>query len=46
MGYLETTNSTKEIIKTGEENPKGLVGALALGALAIVGYAIKVIAEK
>jgi len=45
MGYLETTNSTKEIIQTGQENPKGLIGALALGALAVVGIAIKAIAD-
>lgn len=46
MGYLETTNSAQEMIKTGEANPKGMVGTLALGALAVVGFAIKVIADK
>lgn len=45
MGYLETTNATDKIIKTGQENPKGLIGALALGALAVVGMAINAISK-
>lgn len=45
MGLLETTKSTNDLIKTGDENPKGLIGVLALGALAVVSMAINAISK-
>lgn len=35
-----------DLIEKGQKNQKGLVGALALGALAVVGMAIKVIGSN
>ena len=35
MSYLETANATTDAIRTGQENPKGLIGVIAIGGLAI-----------
>lgn len=45
---FSTSSSVTEvskIIKTGQENQTGLVGAIALGAITIAGLAIKVIKD-
>ena len=46
MSYLETANTTNDVIRTGQENPKGLIGVIALGVIAIGGLAIKAISEN
>lgn len=46
MELLETTKSTEDLIKTGNDNPNGLIGVLALGALAVVYVAINAISKS
>ncbi len=44
MSDLKSTGSSmKDIIITGENNPKGLIGALALAAIGLTALAIKAI---
>ena len=35
-----------DVIVKGENNPKGLIGVIALGIIAVGGYAIKAISGK
>ena len=46
MSYLETANATTDAIRTGQENPKGLIGVIARGVIAIGGLAIKAIMDR
>lgn len=44
----ETANPTKnvnDVITTGQQNPKGLIGAIALGVIAVGALAIKCISK-
>lgn len=43
MGNLEKTG---DVIRTGEQNPKGLMGAIALAVAAVGALAIKAISGK
>lgn len=45
MGYLETADKTSEVIRTGEDNPKGLIGAIALAVIGVGIFAIKTIGD-
>lgn len=42
MGNLEKTG---DVIKTGQQNPLGLIGAIALGVIAVGGFAINSISK-
>ena len=45
MGDVKTNSKDLgDLIKTGNDNPKGLIGAIALGVIAVGGMAIKAIA--
>lgn len=39
-------DKTTDLIKTGQENQKGLIGAIALGVIAVGGLAIKAISGR
>lgn len=46
MNYInETANSLKELIKTGEENPRGLIGVIIIVALVFAGYGVHIIGK-
>ena len=47
MGDLTTkTNEVGDLIKTGQDNQKGLIGAIALGVISVGLAAIKAIGGK
>ncbi len=39
-------SGASELIKTGQDNQKGLIGTIALGTLAVMAFAIKAISSK
>lgn len=46
IGNGNTIQQVGNMIEKGEKNPKGLIGLIALGVIAIGGLAIKAISEK
>ena len=47
MGDVKTNSKgVQDIIEKGQNNQKGLIGAIALGVIAIGGMAIKAIGSK
>lgn len=46
MGEMDKSKGVKDLIDKGQNNPKGLIGAIALGVIAIGGMAIKAIADS
>ena len=48
VNNLRTSNPAKnvnDVITTGQQNPKGLIGAIALGVIAVGALAIKCISK-